>query len=66
MACNPTDFPYGLVGGGMTDGSIHIWDPAKLAANDPESLLMSLTQQHQGAIPGLHFNPNKDFSSEIS
>ena len=58
----PIDFPYGLIGGGMTDGSIHIWDPAKLASNDPESLLISLTQQHQGAIPGLQFNPHKESS----
>ena len=62
MACNPTEFPYGLVGGGMTDGSIHIWDPARLASNDPDSLLISLTQQHQGAIPGLQFNPHKESS----
>ena len=42
MAINSGEYPYGLVAGGMVDGNIHVWDPARLAAGDPESLLASV------------------------
>ena len=43
------------------DGNIHVWDPSKLAADDDQPLIASV-EQHQGAIPGLQFNPHKDSS----
>ena len=46
MATNPT-FSYGLIAGGMNDGYIHVWDPAKLASGQPEELIASV-EQHQG------------------
>eukprot|EP01038_Epipyxis_sp_PR26KG_P012063 gene12063-16144_t len=61
MVINAQQFPYGLIAGGMVDGNIHVWDPAKLAAGDPDPLLASV-EQHQGAINGLHFNPHKESS----
>lgn len=42
MAINSGEYPYGLVAGGMVDGNIHVWDPARLAAGDPESLIASV------------------------
>jgi len=51
------DFPSGLIAGGMNDGAINIWDPAKLMAAHPKAQLSSL-QAHQGAVNGIQFNPN--------
>lgn len=62
MACNNEEYPYGLIAGGMIDGSIHVWDPAKLANDDPENLIVSVNEQHQGGIRGLQFNPHKESS----
>lgn len=61
MAINNSAYPYGLIAGGMVDGNIHVWDPARLAMGDSECLLASV-EQHQGAIHGLHFNPHKESS----
>jgi protein transport protein SEC31 len=51
-----TDFPSGLLAGGMTDGTINLWDPAKLMATHPQSQLSSM-KHHSGAVT-VDFNPN--------
>lgn len=51
------EFPLGLVAGGMVDGSVGIWDPAKLAANHPQPRI-AVVQRHTGPVNGLHFNPS--------
>ena len=51
------EYPAGVVAGGMTDGSISLWDPAKLMASHPQAQLCTM-KHHAGAIAGLHFNPN--------
>lgn len=61
MAIHGDTFPLGLVAGGMVDGNIHVWDPAKMAEGEDDCLLASM-EQHQGAINGLHFNPHKESS----
>src|SRR4051794_38812300 len=61
MGIRSVEFPLGLIAGGMIDGNIHVWDPARLSENDPNSLLASV-EQHQGAVNGLHFNPHVDSS----
>ena len=61
MAINSVEYPYGLIAGGMVDGNIHIWNPAKLVGDEPDALLASV-EQHQGAVSGLHFNPHKESS----
>lgn len=61
MASHSASFPMGLIAGGMADGTINVWNPAKLSSGDEEGLLASL-EQHTGAIPGLHFNPHKESS----
>lgn len=62
MVCAKDKYSYGLIAGGMTDGFVHIWDPAKLVAKaDQDALLVSI-EQHQGGIRGLQFNPHRDSS----
>lgn len=36
MATKQAEYPYGLVAGGMGDGTVNVWDPAKLVANHPQ------------------------------
>lgn len=63
MVSHSSTFSQGLIAGGMVDGTINIWDPSKLqASGDEEGLIASVEQQHQGAIPGLHFNPHAESS----
>lgn len=55
-------YTKGLIAGGMVDGTINVWDPSKLSLDEEGGLIASIEQQHQGAIPGLHFNPHKESS----
>lgn len=61
MVVNQAEYPQGLIAGGMVDGNIHVWDPAKLNLNGEEGLIASV-EQHQGSINSLHFNPHKESS----
>lgn len=36
MATKQADFSYGLIAGGMGDGTVRVWDPAKLVASHPQ------------------------------
>lgn len=54
-------FNYGLIAGGMVDGTINVWNPALLAENVDDSLLLAL-EQHQGTVSSLDFNPHKESS----
>ena len=47
----------GLVAGGMSDGAVDVWDPAKLLAGHPQAHV-SRVQRHTGAVNGLEFNPH--------
>eukprot|EP00615_Pteridomonas_danica_P011892 CAMPEP_0114343358 /NCGR_PEP_ID=MMETSP0101-20121206/10544_1 /TAXON_ID=38822 ORGANISM="Pteridomonas danica, Strain PT" /NCGR_SAMPLE_ID=MMETSP0101 /ASSEMBLY_ACC=CAM_ASM_000211 /LENGTH=1181 /DNA_ID=CAMNT_0001478035 /DNA_START=71 /DNA_END=3616 /DNA_ORIENTATION=- len=55
-----SDFEYGLLAGGMTDGSINLWDPKKLITTHPQSQLGSM-KHHSGAV-SVDFNPNSGSS----
>eukprot|EP00163_Fabomonas_tropica_P033726 TRINITY_DN9004_c0_g1_i2.p1 TRINITY_DN9004_c0_g1~~TRINITY_DN9004_c0_g1_i2.p1 ORF type:complete len:1069 (-),score=197.63 TRINITY_DN9004_c0_g1_i2:94-3300(-) len=51
------EYPHGLVAGGMVDGGINIWNPAKIL--DPETspqARIARLEKHQGAVQGLEFN----------
>ena len=61
MANRATDYSYGLIAAGMVDGTINVWDPAKLVADHDEPLIASV-EQHAGAIFGLDFNPHAESS----
>lgn len=65
MATKSVEYPYGLIAGGMIDGTVNIWDPARLASDHPEPLIACI-QQHQGAIFGLQFNPHRESSHLLS
>ncbi|KAK4139816.1 uncharacterized protein C8A04DRAFT_32646, partial [Dichotomopilus funicola] len=49
------DHPRGVVAGAMEDGSLQLWDAAKLLAG--EEALMSRDTKHTGPIKALQFNP---------
>lgn len=50
----------GLIAGGMIDGLVNIWNPAKvISGQDP--MIVSI-EQHTGGIRGLQFNPHHDSS----
>lgn len=36
MATKQAEYPYGLIAGGMGDGTVNVWDPAKLVASHPQ------------------------------
>ena len=36
MATKQAEYPYGLIAGGMGDGTVNVWDPAKLVASHPK------------------------------
>lgn len=36
MATKQVEYPYGLIAGGMGDGTVNVWDPAKLVASHPQ------------------------------
>ncbi|CAM9408176.1 unnamed protein product, partial [Discosporangium mesarthrocarpum] len=72
MATKQAEYPHGLIAGGMGDGTVNVWDPARLAAQHPqpqvrgkggdETADVSSVQRHTGAVTGLHFNPHRSSS----
>ncbi|CAM9639517.1 unnamed protein product [Scytosiphon promiscuus] len=61
MATKQAEYPYGLIAGGMGDGTVNVWDPAKLVANHPQPQVASVAR-HAGPVTGLSFNPHKSSS----
>ena len=41
---------YGIIGGGLADGSICLWDPAPLVEGSGANPLLSKMQKHAGAV----------------
>ncbi len=66
MAGKSNEYPYGVIAGGMGDGSVVIWDPAVLVADDRPNIgtggRVASIQRHNGAVSGLGFNPHKSSS----
>ncbi|RHY07869.1 hypothetical protein DYB25_008254 [Aphanomyces astaci] len=50
--------PWGLVAGGLEDGTVSIWDPTQISTGHIDAL--STVSKHKGAVTALQFNPNKD------
>ncbi|CAM9298792.1 unnamed protein product, partial [Ectocarpus fasciculatus] len=61
MATKQAEYPYGLIAGGMGDGTVNVWDPAKLVASHPQPQVASVAR-HSGPVTGLNFNPHKSSS----
>ena len=57
MTSNAETLPSGLVAGGMLDGTVAVWDPARIASKHPSPNL-STVSRHSGPVPGLQFNPH--------
>lgn len=49
--------PYGIIAGGLGNGSINVWDPEKII-NGEESLI-AVCDKHVGPVQGLDFNPSQ-------
>ncbi|EFN56942.1 hypothetical protein CHLNCDRAFT_143487 [Chlorella variabilis] len=60
-------YPYGLIAGGLADGSVCVWNPARIIGHKAEAAvpaspaatrgqLLARLQKHQGAVKGLEFN----------
>eukprot|EP00639_Heterosigma_akashiwo_P027630 CAMPEP_0194667028 /NCGR_PEP_ID=MMETSP0295-20121207/3088_1 /TAXON_ID=39354 /ORGANISM="Heterosigma akashiwo, Strain CCMP2393" /LENGTH=651 /DNA_ID=CAMNT_0039549433 /DNA_START=46 /DNA_END=1997 /DNA_ORIENTATION=- len=61
MSNKSAEYPLGLIAGGMADGVVNVWDPAKLVANHPQPQ-MSTVHRHQGAVNDLQFNHHPESS----
>lgn len=50
---------YGMLGGGLSDGTVCVWNPAPIieGSRAPDSALLCRLNKHQGAVRGLEFNP---------
>ena len=42
MGAHQEQYTHGIIAGGMTDGTINIWDPAKLVKAHPQAQLSVL------------------------
>ena len=58
MTSKQQEFPMGLIAGGMLDGTVNIWDPARLANGHEQPQLTSINKHTGGAVAGLQFNPH--------
>lgn len=64
-------YPMGLIAGGMVDGVVHIWDPAKIMEKNAEGQdantgrILTLPTQSDGAIKALAFNPLEPFNLAV-
>jgi len=51
--------PYGLIAGGMANGSVTISNPGAIVKGQKEAALLSVTDKHAGPVQGLDFNPSQ-------
>ena len=52
--------PYGILAGGLENGSLVLWDPKAIVDGSPDKAIIHETQpplQHSGPVKGLDFNP---------
>jgi protein transport protein SEC31 len=52
-------YPYGVLAGGMVDGSIKIFNPAKIVEGLPDEAVVATVDKHNGPVRGLEFNWNQ-------
>lgn len=51
-------YPHGLIAGGLANGTVHLWDPAKLLGGESDDALVASCERHtSGPVQGLDFNP---------
>ncbi|KAJ1894317.1 protein transport protein S31, partial [Kickxella alabastrina] len=47
----------GVLAGGLENGDITVWDPAKILSGEDEAAVLHSSAAHTGAVGGLEFNP---------
>ncbi|KAJ1936198.1 protein transport protein S31, partial [Linderina pennispora] len=47
----------GVIAGGLENGDVALWDPAKVIAGEADGALLHSSSAHTGAVGGLEFNP---------
>ncbi|KAI9366105.1 hypothetical protein DFJ73DRAFT_772213 [Zopfochytrium polystomum] len=52
----PDQKPYGILGGGLENGELHLWDPKIIIDGGADASIMR-NRQHKGPVRGLDFNP---------
>ena len=50
-------FSSGLIAGGMVDGTVVVWDAAKIMAGNNAGAIVLQDRQHSGPVRGCQFNP---------
>jgi len=54
--------PAGILAGGMTDGSVTIWDPSSLINGSSQQPLTTIVGKHRSNVCALAFNPAANMS----
>ena len=64
MTGHESGFPMGLIAGGMLDGTVNVWDPAKLSDQGlmEQSHITSIERHANGPVGGIQFNPHPSSS----
>ena len=57
-----TECPYGILAGGMADGKVNLWNPAKIIAGKGSDSILGTINRHKGAVNCVQFNPHVDSS----
>ncbi|CAK5217944.1 unnamed protein product [Aphanomyces euteiches] len=52
--------PWGVIAGGLEDGTVAIWDPTQISSGQVQAL--STVSKHNGPVTALQFNPIKESS----
>jgi protein transport protein SEC31 len=50
-------YKYGIIAGGLSNGTIVLWNPLLLVNGKEEGVLVATAESHTGPVQGLDFNP---------
>lgn len=56
----------GVVAGGMSDGTISLWDPAQILAGAHDAAAIAEVKKHRGTLRALQFNPHRSASQLLA
>eukprot|EP00878_Enallax_costatus_P037555 GHUV01042428.1.p1 GENE.GHUV01042428.1~~GHUV01042428.1.p1 ORF type:complete len:228 (+),score=42.22 GHUV01042428.1:178-861(+) len=51
-----SNLPYGIIAGGLADGSICLWNPAAITDGSGHNPILTRMPKHTGAVKGVEFN----------
>ena len=52
-------YPMGIIAGGMSDGSVNLWNPDAIIKNDINKSLIARIDAHKGNVLALQFHPQQ-------